>query len=150
MNRDDYNGLYSTNPRLAVVMMLAMFSLGGIPPFAGFFSKFFIFAAAAEQGEYLLVFLALATIIISLLLSAGGKGDVHQPLGHSYRYYQERQDVVAGTDGLHHRCCGSGLYQSTLREHHTLVIRYLILIPFIIKKEKIQLGFSFFMHDNQT
>jgi NADH-quinone oxidoreductase subunit N len=66
VNRDDYNGLYSTNPRLAVVMMLAMFSLGGIPPFAGFFSKFFIFAAAAEQGEYLLVFLALANTIISL------------------------------------------------------------------------------------
>ncbi len=63
---DDYNGLYSTNPRLAVIMMLAMFSLGGIPPFAGFFSKFFIFASAADQGEYLLVFLALVNTIISL------------------------------------------------------------------------------------
>lgn len=63
---DDYNGLYSTNPKLALMMTLAMFSLGGIPPFAGFFSKFFIFAGAAEQGEYLLVFLALANTIISL------------------------------------------------------------------------------------
>lgn len=63
---DDYNGLYSTNPRLSVVMMLALFSLAGIPPFAGFFSKFFIFAAAAEQGYYVLVFIALLNTIISL------------------------------------------------------------------------------------
>lgn len=63
---DDYDGLYSTNPKLAFAMTLAMFSLGGIPPFAGFFSKFFIFAAAAEQGQYLLVFLALLNTIISL------------------------------------------------------------------------------------
>jgi NADH-quinone oxidoreductase subunit N len=63
---DDYNGLYGTNPKLAIIMMLVMFSLGGIPPFAGFFSKFFIFAAAAQQGYYLLVFIALINTIISL------------------------------------------------------------------------------------
>ena len=66
LNRDDYKGLYSTNPKLSFVMMLAMFSLGGIPPFAGFFSKFFIFAAAAEQGFYLLVLIAVVNTIISL------------------------------------------------------------------------------------
>lgn len=66
LNREDYNGLYETNPKLALVMMLAMFSLGGIPPFAGFFSKFFIFMAASEQKEYLLVFLALLNTVISL------------------------------------------------------------------------------------
>ena len=63
---DDYNGLYSTNPRLSFVMMIALFSLAGIPPFAGFFSKFFIFAAAAQQGYYVLVFIALLNTIISL------------------------------------------------------------------------------------
>jgi NADH-quinone oxidoreductase subunit N len=63
---DDYNGLYDTNPKLAFVMMLAMFSLGGIPVFAGFFSKFFIFAAAVNVGEVLLVFIALLNTIISL------------------------------------------------------------------------------------
>lgn len=62
----DYNGLYQTNPRLSVVMMFALFSLAGIPPFAGFFSKFFIFAAAAQQGFYVLVFIALLNTIISL------------------------------------------------------------------------------------
>lgn len=66
LNIDDYRGLYSTNPKLSFVMMLAMFSLGGIPPFAGFFSKFFIFASAAEQGFYVLVLIAVVNTIISL------------------------------------------------------------------------------------
>ena len=66
LNIDEYKGLYSTNPILSFVMMLAMFSLGGIPPFAGFFSKFFIFSAAAQQGFYLLVIIAVLNTIISL------------------------------------------------------------------------------------
>lgn len=66
LNIDDYKGLYSTNPKLSFVMMLALFSLGGIPPFAGFFSKFFIFAAAAEQGFYVLVLIAVINTIVSL------------------------------------------------------------------------------------
>lgn len=66
VNIPDYRGLYSTNPKLSFVMMLAMFSLGGIPPFAGFFSKIFIFAAAIEQGFYLLVLIAVINTIISL------------------------------------------------------------------------------------
>lgn len=64
--RDDYNGLYSTNPKLSLVMTLALFSLAGIPPFAGFFSKFMVFAAAFNQGFYLVVFLALINTVISL------------------------------------------------------------------------------------
>jgi NADH-quinone oxidoreductase subunit N len=43
-----------------------LFSLAGIPPFAGFFSKFFIFMAAAEQGFYVLVLIALLNTIVSL------------------------------------------------------------------------------------
>lgn len=66
VNMDDYNGLYKTNPKLAIIMMIALFSLGGIPPTAGFFSKFFVFTAAAAQGEYVLVFIALVNTIISL------------------------------------------------------------------------------------
>ncbi len=61
-----YNGLYKTNPKLALVMMLAVFSLAGIPPLGGFFSKFFIFASAAEQGDYILVFIATVNTVISL------------------------------------------------------------------------------------
>lgn len=69
VSMDDYNGLYKTNPRLAVTMMLAMFSLAGIPPFAGFFSKFFIFTGALGAGTpamYVLVFIALLNTIVSL------------------------------------------------------------------------------------
>ena len=65
-NRDDYNGLYRTNPNLSLVMMLALFSLAGIPPVAGFFGKFFLFAAAASKGYYFLVFLAVVNVTISL------------------------------------------------------------------------------------
>ena len=63
---EDYNGLYTTNPKLAFLMTLALFSLAGIPPFAGFFSKFFIFAAAFEGGFHLLVFITLINTITSL------------------------------------------------------------------------------------
>lgn len=69
VSMDDYNGLYKTNPRLAFAMMLAMFSLAGIPPFAGFFSKFFIFTGALQQGTvaiYVLVLIALINTIVSL------------------------------------------------------------------------------------
>jgi NADH-quinone oxidoreductase subunit N len=66
INIKDYNGLYQTNPKLSVVMMLALFSLAGIPPFAGFFSKFFVFMAAFHSGYYLIVFIALVNTIISL------------------------------------------------------------------------------------
>ena len=62
----DYNGFYRTNPKLAVVMMLALFSLAGIPPFAGFFSKFFIFSAAFRGGFHVVVFIALLNTVISL------------------------------------------------------------------------------------
>ncbi len=69
VDMDDYKGLYKSNPRLSFAMMLAMFSLAGIPPFAGFFSKFFIFTGAINQGSvaiYILVLIALINTIISL------------------------------------------------------------------------------------
>jgi NADH-quinone oxidoreductase subunit N len=65
-NIDDYNGLYHTNPKLSLVMMLSLFSLAGIPPIAGFFGKFFLFTAAAEQGYYWLVLIAVINATISL------------------------------------------------------------------------------------
>ena len=65
-NIDDYNGLYHTNPKLSLIMTLALFSLAGIPPVAGFFGKFFLFTAAAQKGFYLLVLLAVLNTIISL------------------------------------------------------------------------------------
>ena len=63
---DDYNGLYKTNPRLAFLMTLCLFSLAGIPPFAGFFSKFFVFMAAFKAGWHWMVLVALINTVISL------------------------------------------------------------------------------------
>lgn len=63
---DEYDGLYRTNPLLSLTMMLALFSLAGIPPVAGFFGKFFLFTAAAKQGFYILVLIAVLNTIISL------------------------------------------------------------------------------------
>lgn len=63
---DEYNGLYRTNPGLSLVMMIALFSLAGIPPVAGFFGKFFLFMAAAEKEYYLLVTIAVLNTIIGL------------------------------------------------------------------------------------
>jgi NADH-quinone oxidoreductase subunit N len=63
---DDFNGFYSTNPRLSLVVLLALFSLAGIPPVAGFFGKFFLFTAAASKGMYVLVFIAVINATVSL------------------------------------------------------------------------------------
>lgn len=66
INMRDYDGLYRTNPKLSLLMMLAMFSLAGIPPVAGFFGKFFLFTSAASAGLYWLVFIAVLNATISL------------------------------------------------------------------------------------
>ncbi len=63
---DDYTGLYRTNPKISIVLMLGLFSLAGIPPIAGFFGKFFLYSAAASQGYYMLVFIAVVNVTISL------------------------------------------------------------------------------------
>ena len=72
---DAYNGFYTTNPKLSFLMTLALFSLAGIPPFAGMFSKFFVFMAgvsghtfATSVGKwaYIVVFIALLNTVVSL------------------------------------------------------------------------------------
>jgi NADH-quinone oxidoreductase subunit N len=63
---DDYNGLYQTNPNMSLLMMMALFSLAGIPPLAGFFGKFFLFTAAAQNGYFWLIIIAVINVTISL------------------------------------------------------------------------------------
>ena len=65
-NVDDYKGFYKTNPRLSWVLAIALFSLGGIPPTAGFFGKFFLLLAGAGRGNYLLITIAALNMVISL------------------------------------------------------------------------------------
>jgi NADH-quinone oxidoreductase subunit N len=64
-------GLHRRSPLLAATMTLAMASLAGIPPLAGFFGKFLLLKAVIEQGPvhpgyYCLTFTALAGVVISL------------------------------------------------------------------------------------
>ncbi len=62
----DFAGLSRRSPALALVMLIALLSLGGIPPVAGFFGKLYIFAAAIEQGLVWLVVIGVLNAIISL------------------------------------------------------------------------------------
>lgn len=63
---DDYKGLYQTNPFLSWVLALALFSLAGIPPTAGFFGKLFLITAGASKGNYLFITIAALNMIVSL------------------------------------------------------------------------------------
>lgn len=65
-NIDDYKGLYQTNPFLSWILALALFSLAGIPPTAGFFGKLFLLTAGAARGNYWFIAIAALNMIISL------------------------------------------------------------------------------------
>lgn len=59
-------GLGKRSPLLAATMTLAMVSLAGIPPLAGFFGKFLLIKAALDQGYFALVAIAVAGVVISI------------------------------------------------------------------------------------
>jgi NADH-quinone oxidoreductase subunit N len=63
---EDYRGLSKTNPFISWVLALALFSLAGIPPTAGFFGKLFLITAGASKGSYFFVTVAALNMIISL------------------------------------------------------------------------------------
>jgi NADH-quinone oxidoreductase subunit N len=63
---DDYKGLYKSNPTLALLMALALFSLAGIPPTAGFFGKLFLLTAGSSTGAWPLIIIASLNLMISL------------------------------------------------------------------------------------
>jgi NADH-quinone oxidoreductase subunit N len=65
-NIDDLKGLYKTNPFLVWILTLALFSLAGIPPTAGFFGKLFLLTAGASKGTYWFIAIAALNMIISL------------------------------------------------------------------------------------
>lgn len=62
----DYKGLYKSNPFLSWTITIALFSLAGIPPTAGFFGKFFLIMSAAQNGNYLFISIAALNMVISL------------------------------------------------------------------------------------
>ncbi|HYP66216.1 MAG TPA: NADH-quinone oxidoreductase subunit NuoN [Steroidobacteraceae bacterium] len=61
---DDYKGLQQRDPLLAVTMMVAMFSLAGVPPFIGFWAKLRIIQALWETNHLWLVVLAVTMSVV--------------------------------------------------------------------------------------
>ncbi|WP_242696445.1 NADH-quinone oxidoreductase subunit N [Longitalea luteola] len=61
----DYKGFYKTNPVLSWVLTIALFSLAGVPPTAGFFGKFFLLMAGAGKGNYIPITIAALNMILS-------------------------------------------------------------------------------------
>ncbi len=66
ININDYKALYRTNPFLCWIMALALFSLAGIPPTAGFFGKLFLISAGAARGSFGFISIVALNMIISL------------------------------------------------------------------------------------
>lgn len=66
---DDYKALYKTNPFLSWVITIALFSLAGVPPTAGFFGKYFLLMAgtgiAGSKGLIIWIIIAALNLIIS-------------------------------------------------------------------------------------
>lgn len=61
----DLSGLSRTNPRGALFMMIMMFSMAGIPPFAGFYGKMFVFMSAIQSGLYGLAVAGVLTSVVA-------------------------------------------------------------------------------------
>ena len=57
-------GLARTNPAMAFVLAMLLFSLAGIPPLAGFFAKFYVFLAAVEAGLYALAVIGVLASVV--------------------------------------------------------------------------------------
>lgn len=91
----DYAGLSKRHPVLAAFMTIFMFSLAGIPPFAGFFGKYFLFTAAIDAGFLWLTLVGVLSSIISVYFYIGliVKMYFTEPEG-------QREDNEVGMSGL--------------------------------------------------
>ncbi len=61
----DFKAFYTTNPLLSWILTIALFSLAGVPPTAGFFGKFFLLMAGAAKGNYWLIAIAAMNMVVS-------------------------------------------------------------------------------------
>ena len=62
---DDLSGLAKTNPVMAFMLGMLLFSLAGIPPLAGFFAKFYVFLAVMSAGLYALAVLGVLASVVA-------------------------------------------------------------------------------------
>jgi NADH-quinone oxidoreductase subunit N len=63
-NISDFAGLSRTNPLLAFLFAMLLFSLAGVPPLAGFFGKFYVFAAAMKAGLFTLAVIGVLCSVV--------------------------------------------------------------------------------------
>jgi NADH-quinone oxidoreductase subunit N len=63
-NISDFAGLSRTNPLLAFMFAMLLFSLAGIPPLAGFFAKFYVFVAAIKAGLFTLAVIGVLSSVV--------------------------------------------------------------------------------------
>ncbi len=92
---DDLDGLYSRAPVEAVLMLIFMLSLAGIPPLAGFWGKYFIFLSLVETGHYALASLGVLYSVFGLyyylkianamFMREAGKGEERLPVSFTMR-----------------------------------------------------------------
>jgi NADH-quinone oxidoreductase subunit N len=92
---DDLDGLYSRAPVEAVLMLVFMLSLAGIPPLAGFWGKYFIFLSLIETGHYALASLGVLYSVFGLyyylkianamFMRQPAKGEEHLPVSFAMR-----------------------------------------------------------------
>ncbi len=85
-----FAGLADRQPALAAAMAIFMFSLAGIPPFAGFFAKFFVFSAAMAEGWGWLVLIGVVNSVISAFYYLGITVQM---------YFRKESDAQAAADG---------------------------------------------------
>jgi NADH-quinone oxidoreductase subunit N len=63
-NISDFAGLSRTNPLLAFIFAMLLFSLAGVPPLAGFFAKWYVFVAAIKAGLFALSVIGVLTSVV--------------------------------------------------------------------------------------
>ena len=62
----DFAGLWHSRAGLAALMTIFLLSLGGFPPTAGFIGKWYMFAAAVQEGYYALAIVGVLTSVVSV------------------------------------------------------------------------------------
>lgn len=83
----DLDGLNRRSPVLALIMLFAVLSLGGIPPTAGFFGKFFIFRAAVDAGLWWLALIGILNAFVALYYYLG-------IIKHMYLYRSDDEEIA--------------------------------------------------------
>ncbi len=83
-----YDGLSRRSPRLALLMLMALLSLGGVPPFAGFFGKLLVFGAAVEAGLWWLAMVGVLTSVLALYYYLNLLRRIYQePMAHGQKLH---------------------------------------------------------------